>query len=117
MKNKRFTPSLIAVLVASLMGIAPAEAGFCSARCARPQPGRLRKMPRSSKWHKPVMAHGKPHDVVIQRSRHPQAAKHIDDAQRQGQPSVLYIATRGRSKAPCGSDRLGESASQASTTL
>lgn len=39
----------------------------------------------------PVFAPGKPHDVVISRSRHPEAARHIDQAQRQGQPSVLHL--------------------------
>lgn len=39
----------------------------------------------------------KPHDVVISRSRHPQAAAHIDAAQRQGQPSVLHIDRGGAS--------------------
>lgn len=40
-------------------------------------------------------AAAKPHDVVISRSRHPQAAAHIDDAQRQGQPSILHIDRGG----------------------
>jgi hypothetical protein len=39
-----------------------------------------------------------PHDVVISRSRHPQAAAHIDAAQRQGQPSVLHIDRSGAAK-------------------
>jgi hypothetical protein len=38
---------------------------------------------------------GKPYDVVISRSRHPQAAAHIDHAQRQGQPSVVHIDRAG----------------------
>jgi len=38
---------------------------------------------------------GKPRDVVIRRSEHPQAAAHIDHAQRQGQPSVLHIDRAG----------------------
>ena len=33
----------------------------------------------------------KPHDVLISRSRHPQAAAHIEYAQRQGQPTILHI--------------------------
>ncbi len=37
----------------------------------------------------------KPHDVIIYRSRHPQAAAHIEHAQRQGQPTVLHIDRRG----------------------
>ncbi len=39
----------------------------------------------------------RPRDVVIQRSRHPTAAQHIDDAQRQGQPTVLRIEREGAS--------------------
>ena len=37
----------------------------------------------------------KPRDVVISRSRHPQAAEHIDHAQRNGQPTVLHINREG----------------------
>lgn len=37
----------------------------------------------------------KPYDVVISRSRYPQAAAHIDAAQRQGQPTVLHIDRGG----------------------
>lgn len=39
----------------------------------------------------------KPRDVIIQRSRHPEAANHIDHAQRQGQPTVLHIDREGAS--------------------
>ncbi len=48
----------------------------------------------------------KPRDVVIQRSKHPEAAAHIDHAQRQGQPSVLHIdrgGAEGRRRASTGS--------------
>lgn len=34
---------------------------------------------------------GKPHTVVIQRSKAPHSAAHIEHAQKQGQPSVLHI--------------------------
>lgn len=44
-----------------------------------------------------AVASGRPRDVVIQRSRHPTAAQHIDDAQRQGQPTVLRIEREGAS--------------------
>lgn len=40
---------------------------------------------------------GKPHDVIISRSRYPQSASHIDYAQRQGQPSLLHIDRAGAS--------------------
>ena len=37
----------------------------------------------------------KPRDVVISRSRHRQAAEHIEHAQRNGQPTVLHIDRQG----------------------
>lgn len=51
-------------------------------------------------------ATGKPHDVIISRSRYPQSANHIDHAQRQGQPSVVHIdraGATGRRSASTGS--------------
>jgi len=38
---------------------------------------------------------GKPADVIIHRSKHPQTAQHIEEAQRLGQPSVLTIDRSG----------------------
>ncbi len=38
---------------------------------------------------------GKPKDVVVRRSQYPQAAKHIEAAQRNGQPTVLQIDRKG----------------------
>ena len=38
---------------------------------------------------------GKPRDVIIQRSKHPEAAANIDHAQRSGQPTVLHIDRAG----------------------
>ena len=40
-------------------------------------------------------AFGKPHDVIIERTRHPQAAAHIERAQRTGQPTVLHVDRKG----------------------
>lgn len=40
---------------------------------------------------------GKPRDVIIRRSRHPEAAAHIEHAQRHGQPTVLNIDRAGAS--------------------
>jgi hypothetical protein len=40
-------------------------------------------------------AYGKPRDVIIDRARHPQAAAHIEHAQRNGQPTVLHINRSG----------------------
>jgi len=38
---------------------------------------------------------GKPRDVIVRRSQHPQAAAHIEAAQRNGQPTVLHIDRKG----------------------
>jgi filamentous hemagglutinin len=38
---------------------------------------------------------GKPKDVVVHRSQYPQAAEHIEAAQRNGQPTVLHIDRNG----------------------
>lgn len=51
-----------------------------------------RQAPKQSATKQPP---DKPRDVVIQRSKHPEAAAHIDHAQRQGQPSVLHIDRGG----------------------
>lgn len=40
-------------------------------------------------------AYGKPNDVVIDRAKHPQAAAHIEQAQKKGQPSVLHLDRAG----------------------
>ena len=40
-------------------------------------------------------AAGKPRDVIIQRSKHPEAAAHIEHAQKNGQPTVLNIDRAG----------------------
>jgi multidrug efflux pump subunit AcrA (membrane-fusion protein) len=37
----------------------------------------------------------KPRDVIIQRSRHPDAAAHIEHAQKSGQPTVLHLDRAG----------------------
>ena len=41
------------------------------------------------------IALGKPKDVLVSRKQYPQAAKHIEDAQRDGQPTVLHIDRKG----------------------
>lgn len=37
----------------------------------------------------------KPRDVIIRRSKHPEAAAHIEHAQKNGQPTVLHIDRAG----------------------
>ncbi len=96
MQSNHITPTVIAVLGASLMAIVPAEAGllFSTARNAAARKATQSAVVKQA-VAQPAKVQGKPHDIVIQRSRHPQAAQHIDDAQRQGQPSVVYIAREG----------------------
>lgn len=43
----------------------------------------------------PARVPGKPHDVILRRSRHPDAAAHVEHAQRNGQPTVLHIDRAG----------------------
>jgi len=43
----------------------------------------------------PLRAPGKPHDIILQRSKHPEAAAHAEHAQRNGQPTVLHIDRAG----------------------
>lgn len=40
-------------------------------------------------------AAGKPRDVIIQRSKHPEAASHIEHVQKNGQPTILHIDRPG----------------------
>lgn len=46
---------------------------------------------QASKVKRGVSAGQKPRDVIVSRARHPQAAAHIEHAQRTGQPTVLHI--------------------------
>jgi len=78
----------LALLGASAVQPATARVGSAAGAALR---RRLTKPPPP----KPVHAEGKPHDVVVHRSRHPEAAAHIDHAQRQGQPSVLHVDRAG----------------------
>lgn len=89
------------VLFSALPGIQPpAEAGALVA--ARNAAAKRAVAPTalavSSKPISAAYANTKPHDVLISRSRHPMASAHIDDAQRQGQPTVLHIDRPGAAK-------------------
>ncbi len=73
----------------------PAEAGVLSnsVRSAITRRAVRSIPPQPMAFGKP--AYGKPRDVVIERSRHPEAASHIEHAQKNGQPSVLHIDRPG----------------------
>lgn len=84
--------SLVVALVAVLAGaVVPpgAEAGVLASAVR----GSLTK--RATPMAFGQRANGKPHDIVIDRAKHPQAAAHIDLAQKNGQPSVLHIDRAG----------------------
>lgn len=66
---------------------------FTSARATAP------KMSEAARVGTPPAAvAGKPRDVIIQRSRHPETAAHIEHAQRAGQPTVLTLDRAGASQ-------------------
>ncbi len=115
MKNTTLQKLAAITMVAVTLGASQAHAGvfFLAAKSAAAK--RVAKpvalAPKAPVTHAP----GKPHDVIIQRSRYPQAASHIDDAQRQGQPSVVHIDRAGasaRRRASTGSVRLSRKPGQ-----
>lgn len=55
----------------------------------------LKTAPQQASKQAAPQAAGKPRDVIIQRSKHPEAASHIEHAQKNGQPTVLYIDRAG----------------------
>lgn len=80
--------TLTAVLAGSVVPLS-AEAGVLASAVR----GSLAKRTAPMAFGK--RAYGKPNDVVIDRAKHPQAAAHIDLAQKKGQPSVLHIDRTG----------------------
>lgn len=98
MKLCSWTSACASVGVALLLAGAPAEAhGGAIGSAVR---NAIAK--RAAKASAPVVQTafgaptiGKPKDVVIKRSAHPQAAAHIEHAQRLGQPTVLHIDRNG----------------------
>lgn len=90
------------ILLSALLGASfPAEAGGLLAGARQAAAKRsLAPAPHAAlaRDSSAVAAAGKPHDVVISRSRHPMAASHIEHAQRQGQPTVLHIDREGAAK-------------------
>lgn len=55
----------------------------------------LKSAPQQASKQAAQQAAGKPRDVIIQRSKHPEAASHIEHAQSNGQPTVLHIDRAG----------------------
>jgi hypothetical protein len=91
--NRLLTAALTATV--ALAGTAlppPADAGALSS-AVRSAIARRAAVPPATAFGK--AAYGKPHDVIVQRARHPQAAAHIEHAQKNGQPSVLHIDRAG----------------------
>ncbi len=66
-------------------------------RSAAKSLGRVSKA-QIAKVKRGASAGQKPRDVIVSRARHPQAAAHIDHAQRTGQPTVLHIDRKGAGK-------------------
>lgn len=85
---------LAAILTTGIVLPVEAEAGglFGAARSA------IAKRAIKSTPQATSQAIGKPRDVIILRSRHPEAAAHIEYAQRKGQPTVLHIDRAGADK-------------------
>lgn len=70
----------------------PAEAGAATS-AVRSAIAKRAAVPPPTAFGK--RAFGKPRDVVIDRSKHPEAAAHAEHAQKNGQPSVLHIDRAG----------------------
>lgn len=91
-----FFPALL------LRGLASREAAAIGAE-ARLAPSAARAVARSEATAvgaarteaAAARAAGKPADVLVSRQRYPEAAKHIEHAQRHGQPSILTIDRTG----------------------
>lgn len=99
--RRSFLTTLTAFMLMAILSLfhAPAEGGVLwqAARQAAkrkqvPHPTITKPAPPEA-----AMAPGKPHDVMISRSRYPEATRHIDQAQRQGQPSIVHIDRAGAS--------------------
>jgi hypothetical protein len=89
--------ALTALASATALAIAPAAFASPALAAARSAAAKRAAQASAQRAEAQAAAHaaGKPHDVVISRSRHPQAAAHIEHAQRHGQPTVLQIDRAG----------------------
>lgn len=102
MNLRRLPALLLAATLAATLGAPPADASVAlrAARAAAAKraleteaAGAAAAAPKSATRAAQV----KPRDVIIQRSRHPGAADHIEHAQRHGQPTILHIDRPGAS--------------------
>lgn len=97
-----YTRAAAFILLSALLGVQlPAEAGGMLAVARQAAAKRSLSPALLTASAKPTSTGtviGKPHDVLISRSRHPMAAAHIEHAQRQGQPTVLHIDRPGAAK-------------------
>ena len=85
--------SLVTALAAACVSVptsAQAGALFGAARGAVAKRA-IRPAPQQAAKQEAQQVAGKPRDVVIQRSKHPEAASHIEHAQKNGQPTVLHM--------------------------
>ena len=84
----------LAAACAAIPADAVAGALFGAARGAVAKRS-MKPSPQQASQQAAQQATGKPRDVVIQRSKHPEAASHIEHAQKNGQPTVLHIDRPG----------------------
>lgn len=89
-----FATAAAFALLAAVAAPEPAEAGVV-ARAARAAAAKKAAQAEAAQAAAASVQAAKPRDVIIHRSRHPQAAAHIEHAQRQGQPTILHIDRRG----------------------
>lgn len=99
MANIKLAQSLLNFLVTGVAFVAlAADAGVLSKAAQAAAARQVAKRTVVLAPSKVVNISERPKDVVISRMRHPQAADHIEHAQRQGQPTVLHIDRAGASQ-------------------
>lgn len=91
----RAAPFALALLLASVFAGFPADVDAKSLAGAARAALAKKAAASAVKNAERDFASGKPRDVIISRSRHPQAAEHIEHAQRNGQPTVLHVDREG----------------------
>lgn len=101
MRNGIMMIRAVVVALFAVLSAVPVHAGgvLAAARQAAARQAVTQTVPKAAARQSVGVSQAvKPHDVVISRSRHPQAAAHIEHAQRQGQPTVLHIDRNGAAK-------------------
>lgn len=91
------TFSTITNIIVSLVLFAGSPAAVEAGPLANATRGAIAKRAAAQQQARHAVAHnaGKPRDVIIRRSRHPEAAANIEHSQRNGQPTVLHIDRAG----------------------